>query len=203
MEAAALLAEALLDAVLQEGRQLQMLLADAVALVVLLLACKVLIAAIHLQWMLLFSEMRPPSSLQNRFYSAPADAHSGHSTVRCISEVEAMTCCCCRAWGGENWKQISSPPGIAWAASSLHSQLPQMCPGQWELLQRTHLLWDHSCLQPARIQNPQTKELDRIWADCRFEQSAREFYKLTYIIAYTKQLGTSIDLCQEAHLLST
>ena len=51
MEAATLLAKALLDPILEEGRQLQVLLADAITLVVLLLACEILIAAIHLQQM--------------------------------------------------------------------------------------------------------------------------------------------------------
>lgn len=49
MEAAALLAEALLDAILEQRGQLQMLLADPVALIVLLLHRQVLAAAIHLR----------------------------------------------------------------------------------------------------------------------------------------------------------
>ena len=48
MKTTALLAEALLHAVLQEGGQLQVFLADAVALVILLLACKIFIAAVNL-----------------------------------------------------------------------------------------------------------------------------------------------------------
>jgi len=48
METATLLAEALLHTILEQGRQLQVLLADSVALIVLLLACQVLIATIHL-----------------------------------------------------------------------------------------------------------------------------------------------------------
>ena len=48
METATLLAEALLHTILQQGRELQVLLADSVALIILLLACQVLIATIHL-----------------------------------------------------------------------------------------------------------------------------------------------------------
>jgi hypothetical protein len=49
MKAATLLAEALLHAILQERRQLQVLLTDAISLVVLLLACQILIAAVNLR----------------------------------------------------------------------------------------------------------------------------------------------------------
>ena len=49
MKTTALLAEALLHAVLQEGGQLQVFLADAVALVILLLTCKIFIAAVNLR----------------------------------------------------------------------------------------------------------------------------------------------------------
>ena len=48
VEAATLLAEALLHAILEQRGQLQVLLADAIPLVVLLLACQVFVATIHL-----------------------------------------------------------------------------------------------------------------------------------------------------------
>ena len=48
METATLLAEALLHTILQQGRELQVLLADSIALIILLLASQILIATIHL-----------------------------------------------------------------------------------------------------------------------------------------------------------
>ena len=48
VETAALLAKPLLYPILEQGRQLQMLLTNAIALIVLLFLCKILVAAIHL-----------------------------------------------------------------------------------------------------------------------------------------------------------